>query len=170
MKKVCSLFVFFTLCMMLIAYQAQAQLINYNRRSNEVSRPTISKASPSLPIKTSVSQSNSYQAEPQKTSSYYNREAKTEITEATETTSQSLNGALLTSSPKVTSRVEKIYDTDYDGTLQKDEIVEFLGDVVSAVERRGSFAVSSDILKNFDRDADGEISLIETDEIKKYLN
>lgn len=77
--------------------------------------------------------------------------------------------AMLDSQPAVRSRVERIYDMDKDGQLQREEVVDFLGDVVRAVERRGHFAVTTGILVVFDKDKNNEINQSESRDIYKYI-
>ncbi|MGE0269215.1 MAG: EF-hand domain-containing protein [Candidatus Omnitrophota bacterium] len=72
--------------------------------------------------------------------------------------------------PAVTNRVERLYDLNRDGFLQKDELKDFYKDVVSSVKNKGKFKVSSELLKNFDADNDGQISLYEINDISSQLN
>lgn len=76
---------------------------------------------------------------------------------------------IVTSNPKVSTRIERIYDMDRDGNLQEDEILEFFSDVVDSVKKKGRFLVSSDLLKSFDTNSDGKISRYESLAIKKLL-
>ncbi len=76
---------------------------------------------------------------------------------------------IISSNPNVSTRIERIYDMDRDGRLQKDEILEFFSDVVDSVKKKGRFLVSSDLLKFFDENSDGKISRYESLAIKKLL-
>ncbi|VAW13401.1 hypothetical protein MNBD_BACTEROID05-832, partial [hydrothermal vent metagenome] len=76
---------------------------------------------------------------------------------------------IVTDDPKVSTRIERIYDMDRDGNLQEDEILEFFSDVVDSVKKKGRFLVSSDLLKSFDTNSDGKISRYESLAIKKLL-
>lgn len=72
--------------------------------------------------------------------------------------------------PAVTNRVERLYDLNRDGFLQKAELSDFYKDVVSSVKNKGKFEVSSDLLKQFDADQDGQITMYEVKEISKQIN
>src|SRR5262245_51656738 len=52
---------------------------------------------------------------------------------------------------KVTNQDEELYDTNKDGVLQDEEVKAFLKDVAIAVDKKGSFDVSSDLLKEYDK-------------------
>ncbi|MCA9399786.1 MAG: hypothetical protein KC618_08550, partial [Candidatus Omnitrophica bacterium] len=47
------------------------------------------------------------------------------------------------SAPKVTSRMEQLYDMNEDNILQSNELAFFLKDVVAAIEKKGSFEAQS---------------------------
>ena len=134
----------------LMIQPAQAQLINYNRKKidslkrSEPVAPT-SEVEPSLDLPQAVEE--------------------IEVSPANSSLDQ-----FLTSQPEVATRIEHIYDLDRDGRLQQNEITEFLADVVASVERRGSFSISSNLLKLFDKDEDGQISRLEADQIKQILD
>ena len=73
-----------------------------------------------------------------------------------------------TTPPKATTAEEKKYDVNRDGKLQVSEVKSFLQGVVDEVNSKGRISVNSDILKPYDRNADGaisryEISAIQTD-------
>lgn len=72
--------------------------------------------------------------------------------------------------PAVTNRVERLYDLNRDGLLQKAEIKDFYKDVVSSVKNKGKFEVSSELLKGFDADKDGQITMYEIKEISNQIN
>lgn len=72
--------------------------------------------------------------------------------------------------PAVTNRVERLYDLNRDGFLQKDELKDFYKDVVSSVKNKGKFQVSSELLKNFDANSDGQITLYEINDISDQIN
>lgn len=72
--------------------------------------------------------------------------------------------------PAVTNRVERLYDLNRDGYLQKTEVNDFYKDVVSSVKNKGKFQVSSDLLKGFDADKDGQITMYEIKEISNQIN
>ncbi len=73
-------------------------------------------------------------------------------------------------SPAVTNRVERLYDLNRDGFLQKTEVNDFYKDVVSSVKNKGQFQVSSELLKGFDADKDGQITMYEIKEISNQIN
>ena len=70
---------------------------------------------------------------------------------------------------KVNNRVEQIYDANKDEILQPEEVNAFLKDVVSAVDKKGSFSASSDVLKPWDKDGDGKISKAEVNAIEAAI-
>ena len=72
--------------------------------------------------------------------------------------------------PQVSNRVERLYDLNRDGILQKDEVADFYRDVVSSVRNKGKFKVSSDLLKTFDVNNDGEIGRYEVSGLVNQLN
>ncbi len=72
--------------------------------------------------------------------------------------------------PAVSNRVERLYDFSRDGYLQNDELKDFYKDVIASVKNKGKFQVSSDLLKQFDADNDGQISLSETNSIASQIN
>lgn len=133
-----------------VSHTAQAQLINWERR-NQRQTNELGKAG--------GGESRAQKADSSRGSS-----------QTTASRQSATLREMLSSEPFVTSRVERIYDTNRDGRLQKDELTEFLGDVVSSVERRGSFTVSSELLRKFDTDEDGMISRHEILDIKADLN
>ena len=71
---------------------------------------------------------------------------------------------------KIQNNAERKYDANKDGFLQEAERQIFLKDVVAALEDRGEFFVNSDVIKAFDSDKDGEISLQEAQIIQQSLN
>lgn len=72
--------------------------------------------------------------------------------------------------PQVSNRVERLYDLNRDGILQKGEVSDFYRDVVSSVRNKGKFKVSSDLLKTFDVNNDGEIGRYEIGGLVNQLN
>lgn len=72
--------------------------------------------------------------------------------------------------PAVTNRVERLYDLNRDGLLQKAEVKDFYKDVVSSVKNKGKFEVSSELLRGFDADKDGQITMYEIKEISNQIN
>ncbi len=144
----------FVLGVIFLTSLADAQLINYNRRSKEAVTPAQEKTAPA-PVKVKKVQRKEKKAR-------YGRTAKVE-----KKTKQTIN--VLDANPKVSSRIERIYDVNQDGSLQRDEVSEFLKDVVSSVERRGEFSARSELLKKFDNDEDGLISRAEIPGIKKQF-
>jgi len=77
---------------------------------------------------------------------------------------------IVQSTPLVKDRIERIYDLNRDGRLQREEIIDMYRDVVLSVQRRGAFTVSSDLLKDFDQNEDGRINLGEADVLSKKIN
>lgn len=128
---------------------SHAQMINYKRRNQKT---TVKKSNADMPKK-SMAQSS------QDSINYYRRDYQ-------DVGSQ----AQVSSDPQVTNRVERLYDLNRDGYLQSDEVNDFYKDVVSSVRNRGSFRVSSDLLKGFDANRDGRISRYEITEITNQLN
>jgi len=72
--------------------------------------------------------------------------------------------------PRVSTKAEQLYDLNQDGYLQPNEMVRFLNDVTSSVEKNGKFNVSSEVLKGFDANKDGVITLNEAQAIKNSLD
>lgn len=77
---------------------------------------------------------------------------------------------IVQSTPLVKDRIERIYDLNRDGRLQREEIIDMYRDVVLSVQRRGAFTVSSDLLKDFDQNEDGRISLGEATVLSEKIN
>ena len=124
----------------LIAQSAQAQLINYERRAKR-QKAVVAATTPTIASSSSRYQ-RSYDAEVAKVSPSW---------------------------PKVSNRVERVYDINRDGWLQQDEVNQFLSYVVESAERGGRVAVTSAILKPFDKNRDERISRYEARDIKKSL-
>lgn len=76
---------------------------------------------------------------------------------------------MMRSQPSVSTRTERLYDTNRDGVLQESEIKEMFRGVVASVEQRGSFNISSDLLETFDTNRDGNISNYEAANIKRVV-
>lgn len=62
---------------------------------------------------------------------------------------------------------ESIYDQDSNGKLDDNEKKNFFKSVILAIEEEGLFKVNSELLKEFDRNGDGEISRYEAYSLKK---
>lgn len=140
--------VFFLFAM---ASVAEAQMINYKRRNQRQS------------VKKTVSDN------PQRVSSDRKAEQKLNYYRG-DYAAESVDREELSAQPRVTNRVERLYDLNRDGYLQQDEVADFYRDVVSSVQNRGSFRVSSELLRDFDADQDGRISRYEVSEISNRLN
>ncbi len=69
--------------------------------------------------------------------------------------------------PKVVNSSERRYDINRDGLLQSAEVKVMLRDVMEAVETKGSVAVYSDILKDYDKNKDRYITPAELDKIRE---
>ena len=69
--------------------------------------------------------------------------------------------------PRITAREEKRYDANRDRKFQPAESKVYLRRVIRKVESGGKVVSTSEILKEYDKDKDGVISLIEVDEIKE---
>lgn len=136
MNRRCISMILFLVIISVVVIQAEAQLVDYNRRGKESTVSIFKSGSTSTP-KSAAS------------------------TPAIEQKISSL--------PKATNRVERLYDRNQDGELQKAEVDNFFEDVISAVERRGDFSVSSQLLQEFDLDNDGKISKYEVRAIKSKL-
>ncbi len=122
-----------------------AQLINWNRRSKAGHTNEGGGAS------------NAQQAVSR---SGYNQSSSA-ITE----TVSSVTGSKI----RVSNRIEEMYDLNKDGNLQTTEVNSFLKDVVSAVQRKGTFSASSSILKQYDKNNDGLINAAESKAIQQSL-
>lgn len=125
---------------------SEAQMINYKRRNQRQSGQKDLSAVQQK--KSSAKQISYYRAEP-----------------AAEKPNKNVSG-----DPLVTNRVERLYDLNRDGYLQSEEVNDFYKDVVSSVENKGSFRVSSELLRNFDANQDGRISRYEVGEITNQIN
>ncbi len=127
----------------------EAQMINYKRRNQRQNATVVQKKSPGTAARNAQTDKiNYYRGD-------FSPSAKTE--------QQSDN-------PRVTNRVERLYDLNRDGYLQPEEVNDFYKDVVSSVRNKGSFQVSSDLLRNFDANQDGRISRYEVGEISNQIN
>ena len=122
-----------------------AQLINWQRRN------------PNAPT------ANRYSNPPAETP------AQADTSASTETTNVPTQEALVKENFKVTNQDEELYDANKDGVLQNEEVQAFLKDVTIAVDKKGSFNVSSNILKEYDKDQDGSISRLEAQDIELAL-
>ncbi|MCA9395501.1 MAG: EF-hand domain-containing protein [Candidatus Omnitrophica bacterium] len=136
--------------MLVTASVAEAQMINYHRRNQRQSPKQAAKSDPQ-PIRKVKTEDRAI--------NYYRSDYATEPA-----------GQEASAQPRVTNRVERLYDLNRDGFLQPDEVADFYRDVVSSVQNRGSFRVSSDLLRDFDSDQDGRISRYEVGEIANRLN
>lgn len=164
-------FIFISLFMLSLTDAAQAQLVNYNRRNQyqDNTAPVINlklmdhnnTAGQGNTIRTQKKSSNLSKSQTKP----INKKIQTESASFSQTVTQ-----LMSSNPRVSSRVERIYDWNRDGRLQMDEIKEMYGDVVASVDRRGSFSVSSDLLKPFDGDSNGQITRYELDSIMPFTD
>ncbi|MFH1360055.1 MAG: hypothetical protein ABIJ41_03345 [Candidatus Omnitrophota bacterium] len=72
----------------------------------------------------------------------------------------------MTTESSVKNRNEKAYDVNRDGRLQSWEAKVLLKDVVAQVDKKGSYVIDSDILKEYDKNRDGTISRSEASLIK----
>ncbi|MCA9406343.1 MAG: hypothetical protein KC684_07395 [Candidatus Omnitrophica bacterium] len=73
------------------------------------------------------------------------------------------------SAPKVTNRMEQLYDMNEDNILQSNELGVFLKDVVATIEKKGSFEAQSEILQLFDNNKDMKITKAESAQITILL-
>ncbi len=88
---------------------------------------------------------------------------KAAVQQAASTTQNPINQVTqqasdLASNLKVMNKFEEAYDINNDGILESQEIKSFLKEVSSAVDKKGSFSITSDILKPYDKDKNGIIS------------
>ena len=144
MKKVSTLLSFILLMGFISCNLAEAQMINYKRRNGNQKVKAVKKGKAIQ--KKAKKNNNRYQNRPKMT-------AKAESMD-----------------PKVTNRVERLYDLNRDGALQKTEVNDFYKDVVSSVKNKGTFRVSTDLLKQFDANDDGKISRYEIKSIADQIN
>ena len=134
-----------------------AQMINWKRRaesSGKVPAPTEKKAKPTRRQKP--------KAPPEKAAK--NKKWTESSPKKTERTIVEEEYA-----PKVTKKVEELYDLNGDGRLQKKEINEFFQEVYDAIRKKGHFIVISDLLKKYDKDRDGFIDKYEAKYLKKDI-
>jgi len=68
--------------------------------------------------------------------------------------------------PRVRTREEKRYDTNRDRRFQPAESKVYLRRVIQRVEKDGSVSARSELLKEYDINKDGVITLVESKEIK----
>ena len=125
----------------LAAQTAHAQMINYERRNKYLKARAI----PQSQTTTAASQATKY-------SSYSPTKKAEEMTP-----------------PKVTNRLEQLYDANGDGRLEKSEIQELYRYALNVVEQHGKVRVASDLLKSFDTNEDGVISKWEARSLKRAL-
>ena len=71
--------------------------------------------------------------------------------------------------PAVTNQVEQRYDSNRDGKLQSFEVRIFLRDVLDTIDAKGGYTVNSDILKEYDINRDGIISVTEAKKIREDI-
>ena len=158
--------------LVMIAQSAHAGLINPDRKAKRQSiktgtaAPVTSQASTyNVPIEQQqIQQTVSPQAE-----EMVQTPSAEETWKLQESTQFDQITELMKSQPSVTNRVEGVYDLNGDQKLQEEEILDLFSDVVSAVERRGDFDVSSTLLKDFDKNSDGKISRYEVWDIKRRI-
>ena len=125
---------------LLPAADARAQLINYDRKKSEASSTALG------------------------------AQSQTPAVEVSPSRWQNLVESKLKAQLAVDNRIERIYDINDDGRMQEDEVKDFLRDVIASIEKQGRFSASSAILKDFDVNQDGQITLKEADNFKPYIN
>ena len=69
--------------------------------------------------------------------------------------------------PQVKTAIERVYDVNRDGKLQPAEVKIYLRSVIETVDAKGGLTVNSDILKEYDKNKDGLISRIEVLDLKR---
>ena len=168
--KVVVLAQFFLFFMM--ALSADAQLIDYNRlQKRKENKIQLRNQVPAVKQEVSApatSPNNAYQ-EKKVTQSKEAVKAKVEMVEPKKISKREFD-RIIKSNPRVKDRIERIYDLNRDGVLQQGEIIDMYKDVILSVNRRGSFVVSSDLLKGFDKDDDGQIGRAEASDIENIIN
>jgi len=71
--------------------------------------------------------------------------------------------------PEPKNAEERRYDINRDGKLQSAEVKVYLRDVLERVERRGYVSVTTDVLREYDKNKDGMINMSEIDLIKEHV-
>ncbi len=155
---------------------SHAQMINYDRRNRRMGTQSSSQTS-----RAQATQVNRQEAAPV-ANSYTTQTNEVQAEAETMSTTDAVSAALqeievidqamenTSTEPRVTNRVERLYDINRDGMLQQSEVTDFYKDVVSSVRNKGRFKVSSDLLKTFDTNNDGEISRYEVGGLVRQLN
>ena len=71
--------------------------------------------------------------------------------------------------PEPKSAEERRYDINRDGKLQSAEVKIYLRGVLERVESRGYVSVTTDVLREYDKNKDGVINMTEIDLIKEHV-
>jgi hypothetical protein len=117
---------------------AEAQLINYQRRNEQLQDARQSRQST-----TTTTQSSEKSVKPAKQLPMWMRVI-----------------------PPAKTKEEVRYDVNRDGQLQSAEVKILLRDTVNMVESKGAVKIESEVLKEYDEDKDGLIERREVDRIK----
>jgi len=75
----------------------------------------------------------------------------------------------LSSEPTAKSREEREFDFNRDGSLQREELIAFLNELIGNVEDNGSYYVRTELVKIFDKNKDDRITAEEADVIKQVI-
>jgi hypothetical protein len=71
--------------------------------------------------------------------------------------------------PQPQNTEERRYDTNRDGQLQSAEVKVYLRDIIVRVEARGYISVTTDLLREYDKNKDGAINKNEIELMKEHV-
>ena len=143
----------------LVSSTCFAGLINYERRNKTQNTTTTSRT-------TSSYQKPAMKAEDSSSNKYG---TSTEISMNRDKPVTASMPAWMKTPPRVRNSAEKKFDSNRNGTLESAEVAMLLKDAVSTINSRGSVSISSDILKEYDRNGDGTINRYEALSITEDL-
>lgn len=150
MKRVMFLSVWSVLSVLVLSQLSFAQLIDHSRRNRGATGGGYPSPAPAQPATAPTPEPESVSPAP--------------MMQESQPVAEVMPGDF-----KVTNEVEEVYDLSKDGSLQPEEIKEFLKDVSSAVDKKGSFMISSELLRGYDENSDGMISRDELSEIEAAI-